>query len=55
MMKAETQTFKESKNKKFTFPRHSLTYESVSEQTDKYIRKQYILWTSTYLFYRFLK
>lgn len=36
-MKAGTQTHKESKSKKFTFPRNSLTYESCSEPTDPYI------------------
>jgi hypothetical protein len=38
-MKAETQTHKDIKNKKFMFPRNSLTYETCSEPTDLYISK----------------
>ena len=39
-MKAETQTHKDSKSKKFTFPRGSFTNESFSQNTEPLISKR---------------
>lgn len=41
-MKAETQTHKDSKSKKFAFPRGSFTNESFSQNTEPLISKQLV-------------